>query len=131
MEPQRLLADSSPLDPSIQYKYSYNPNGKPRSNAQPIMDGRNGKLMGPPLDTISGGYDPSSFMVSPQSTFTDPSYIPLTPKYGYCMDFVSGYAETMYKPSFDDDGNVTLQDPEASNILDFQVPLTQEEQWLA
>lgn len=136
MGSQQMLADSSLLDPSMsmmfsQYNYSYNPNGKPRSNAQPSMDGRNQKLMGPPLDITLRGYDPCSFMASPQSTFTDSSYIPLTPQYGYRMGFDSGYAETMYKPRFDGSGNVMLQDLEFSSVFDFQEPLTEKEQWLA
>ncbi|KAK1051667.1 hypothetical protein LTR74_016740 [Friedmanniomyces endolithicus] len=123
MESQQMLADSSSLDASMsmifsQCNYSYNPNGKPRSNAHPSMDGRNQKLMGPPLNTIFGGYDLSSFMASPQSTSTAPSYTPLTPQYGYRMGFDSGYAETMYKPGFDGTGNVTLEDVEFSRAVD-------------
>ncbi|KAK4909049.1 hypothetical protein LTR49_022148 [Elasticomyces elasticus] len=136
MESQQMLADSSSLGPSMsmifsQCNYSYNPNGKPRSNDQPNMDGRNQKLMGPPLDPTFGGYDSSSFMASPQSTFTDPSSNPLTPQYGYRMGFDSGYTESMYKPSFGVSGNVPLQDLEFSSMFDFNEPLTQEEQWLA
>ncbi|KAK3626470.1 hypothetical protein LTR22_023164 [Elasticomyces elasticus] len=81
--------------------------------------------------TTFGGYDPSNSMASPQSTCTDPSYTPLTPQYGYRMGSDSGYAETMYKPSFGGSGNVTLQDFEFSSMFGFQEPLTQEEQWLA
>ncbi|KAK5674061.1 hypothetical protein LTS10_013191 [Elasticomyces elasticus] len=114
-----------------QYNDSYNPNGKLRSNAQPSMDGRHRKLMGPPLVTIIGGYGLNSFMASPQSTSIDPSHIPLTPRYGYRVGFDSGYAETMYKSSFDGSGNITLQDLEFGSMFDFPQPLTQEEQWLA
>ncbi|KAK5673844.1 hypothetical protein LTS10_013352 [Elasticomyces elasticus] len=129
MESQQMLADSSSLDPSMsmifnQYNYSYNPNGKPRSNAQPSMDGRNQKVLGPPLDTTFGGYDPSNFMASPQSTCTDLSYTPLTPQYGYRMGFDSGYAETMLKPSFSGSDNVTLQDFEFNSMFNLQEPLT-------
>ncbi|KAK4960277.1 hypothetical protein LTR10_003171 [Elasticomyces elasticus] len=132
MESQQMLADSSSLDPSMsmmfsQQSYSYNPNGKPRSNAQPSFDGLNQTLMGPPLDTSFGAYDTTNFMASPQSTFTDPNYTPLTPQYGYGMGFDSGYGDGMYKPSFDGSGNVTPQDLEFNSMFDFQEPLIQEE----
>ncbi|KAK3621001.1 hypothetical protein LTR56_023044 [Elasticomyces elasticus] len=136
MESQQLLAESSLLDPSMpmmfsQYKYSYNPNGKPRSRTQPSMNGRNRKLMGPPLDTTFRGCDSRSFMASQQVTSTDLSYIPLTRKYGYRMSFDSGSAETMYKTRFDGTGNIALQDLEFSSMFEFQDLMTEEEQWLA
>ncbi|KAK3620147.1 hypothetical protein LTR56_023574 [Elasticomyces elasticus] len=121
IQSQQMLAESSLLDPSMpmmfsQYKYSYNPNGKPRSRTQPSMNGRNRKLMGPPLDTTFRGCDPRSFMASQQVTSTDLSYIPLTCKYGTHSDGT---------------GNITLQDLEFSSMFEFQDLMTEEEQWLA
>ncbi|KAK3623803.1 hypothetical protein LTR22_024231 [Elasticomyces elasticus] len=135
MESQQMLADSSLLDPSMsimfrQNNYSYTPNGKPRINTQPSIDGGNQKLMCPPLDTTFRGYDPRRSMASPQCAFTDLDYIPLTSLYKHRMEFDSGSAETMYKPHSDGSGNFTLQDLEYSNMFDFQKPLTEEEQWL-
>ncbi|KAK6373492.1 hypothetical protein LTR81_027943, partial [Elasticomyces elasticus] len=136
MESQEMLVNLSSLDPKMsmifsQYKYSYNPNCRPRSKAQPSMNSLNQKLMGPPLNATSGGYDTSGFMALPHFTFTEPSYNPLTIHYGYGMGFDSGYGETMYGASFEGSSNIRPQDLEVSSRFDFQEPLIQKENSLA
>ncbi|TKA82117.1 hypothetical protein B0A55_01816 [Friedmanniomyces simplex] len=137
MEAQQMLAGSSSLDPSMSMmfspqNYSYNPNGKPRNNAsQSGLDGLNQTLGAPSLDTNFTAFDPSSFMASPQSAFTDPAYTPQTPQYGYGMAFDSGYGSDIFKGNFDGSGNVTPQDLDFNTMLNIPDPLSQEEPSLA
>ncbi|TKA67187.1 hypothetical protein B0A55_10620, partial [Friedmanniomyces simplex] len=76
MEYQHILADSSSPNQNMpimfsRQNYSYNPNGKPRNNG-------------------SYGFDPNSFMASPQPSYPDSPY---TSQFGYGnMGFDSGYA---------------------------------------
>ncbi|KAK0290162.1 hypothetical protein LTR35_002104, partial [Friedmanniomyces endolithicus] len=145
MEAQQMLAGSSSLDPRMSMMfspqhYSYNPNGKPRSNngggSQYAFDTSGGlnqtfTMQAPPLDTSLSAFDTGSFMSASPSQFSaDPAVY--TPQWGYGMAFDSGYGSDMFKTGgggggSEGSGNVTPQDLDFGAMLNLPEGLGQEE----
>ncbi|KAK1034090.1 hypothetical protein LTR33_016640, partial [Friedmanniomyces endolithicus] len=149
MEAQQMLAGSSSPDPRMSMMfspqhYSYNPNGKPRSNngsngsnVNPYAfdAGMNQTLMLPPqIDTNLTAFDTGSFMTaaSPSQLHADSAaYMPSTPQWGYGFGFDAGYGNDMLKTGEEGSGDVTPQDLDFGAMLNLPEGLGQEEGALA
>ncbi|KAK0278673.1 hypothetical protein LTR35_008937 [Friedmanniomyces endolithicus] len=89
----------------------------PTFSPSSLFDGPNQTLMAPPLDTNFSGFDPNSFMASPQPSYPDSSY---TSQFGYGnMGFDLGLRSAVLKRNFEGSGNITPQDVKSNSMFTF------------